>query len=74
VRRDERGDVDLPLHQRGELPDPFKLSRRIKKGRYTVTLTPEAGNFVAGTAVSAGKVSVPKAKPARRTPRGRYYL
>jgi hypothetical protein len=52
----------------------FKLSRRVKKGLYSLTLTPQASNFVGGTAISAGKVSVPKPKAAKRKRRARYYV
>ena len=46
----------------------FKISSSAKKGRYTITLTPESSNFVTGTPISGGKVSVPK-RPARRKAR-----
>jgi hypothetical protein len=54
----------------------YKLSRRVAKGRYSVTLTPQSSNFSAGTPVSAGTVSVPKPKPkpVRHRKRARYYL
>ncbi|HEX4623664.1 MAG TPA: hypothetical protein VH231_04375 [Solirubrobacteraceae bacterium] len=44
----------------------FTLSRRVKKGRYTLTLTPQSVNFVPGTPVSAGRVSVPKPPKAKK--------
>jgi hypothetical protein len=44
----------------------IKLSRRLKKGRYTLTLTPQSSNFVAGAPVSGGRVSVPKAPKAKK--------
>lgn len=44
----------------------IKLSRRLKKGRYTLTLTPQSSNLVAGTPVSAGRVSVPKPPKAKK--------
>jgi hypothetical protein len=46
----------------------FKISSSAKKGRYTITLTPESSNFVTGTPISGGKVSVPK-RPTRRKAR-----
>ena len=44
----------------------LKLSRRLKKGRYSLTLTPQSVNFVPGTPVSAGRVSVPKPPKAKK--------
>jgi len=44
----------------------IKLSRRLKKGRYTLTLTPQSSNFVPGTPVSAGRVPVPKPPTAKK--------
>ena len=39
---------------------------RAKKGRYSLTLTPQSVNFVPGTPVSAGRVSVPKPPKAKK--------
>jgi hypothetical protein len=42
-----------------------KISAKAKKGRYTLTLTPESQMFVTGPPIAAGKVSVPN-KPKRK--------
>ena len=52
----------------------IKLFRRLKKGRYSLTLTPRSVNFVPGTPVSAGRVSVPKAPKAKKRKKRASYI
>ena len=52
----------------------LNVSRRLKKGRYSLTLTPQSVNFVPGTPVSAGKVSVPSVPKAKKRKRRAHYI
>jgi hypothetical protein len=50
------------------------IARSVRKGRYTVTLTPQSSGGEAGTPISAGKVSVPKPPKAKKRKRARYVV
>ena len=49
------------------------LSRRVPKGRYSVTLTPQSSTGTAGTPISGGKISVPKLPKAKKKRTARFY-
>jgi Family of unknown function (DUF6055) len=49
------------------------LPKRVRKGRYALTLTPQASDRTPGSAVSAGRLSVPK-PPKVKKRRARYVI
>jgi hypothetical protein len=50
------------------------LPKRVGKGRYALTLTPQAVDRTPGSPVSAGRVSVPKPPKAKKKRRARYVV
>jgi len=52
----------------------FALPRKVAKGRYALTLTPQAADRTPGSPVSAGRISVPKPPKAKKKRRARYVI
>jgi hypothetical protein len=50
------------------------LSKRVAKGRYTVTLTPQSTTGTTGTPISGGKISVPKVPKAKKKAKRATYI